>query len=109
MRLITDMKDAGSIPREFWDVPDLADIVLDDGTYVRDVIVFEGRAIGVILGGHTGVMLFGEIRALKGRYIRNFVNIKGAYTWPLIGGILRRNWAKDNADRLERPGWLPEL
>ena len=92
-----------------WDLTVIADVILDDGTYLDEVVCYNGRALGIDAGGWTGFLPFTECAETKGRRIVNFLEWKWRHRVPLIGRILRHRWARKNGVVPQRPGWVPIL
>jgi hypothetical protein len=92
-----------------WNSAELADIILDDGAYLDEVVCFGDNAMGVATGGHTGFMPFTDCREIKGRRVRAFLKWTSLHKVPLIGLRLRRHWARKMGVVPERPGWVPRF
>lgn len=92
---------------DLWDLTGIADVILDDGTYLDEVVCYDGRALGIDIGGHTGFLPFTECGETKGRRIVSFLEWKWRHKVPVIGRILRHRWARRHGAVPERPGWVP--
>jgi hypothetical protein len=88
---------------------ELADIILDDGTYLDEVLCIGENALGIVIGGHTGFLPFTDCDQVKGRQIRSFLKWSWRHTLPLVGRRLRQNWAQSMGVIPERPSWAPHI
>ncbi len=41
---------------DLWDLTRIADVILDDGSYLDEVVCYNGRALGMNVGGWTGAV-----------------------------------------------------
>jgi hypothetical protein len=85
------------------------DVVLDDGSLIREVVAFGDRAVGVIVGGHTGFIAFAAVPELASRQVREFLRLTRIHGLPFIGQWLRCRWAARIGASSARPSWIPKL
>jgi hypothetical protein len=85
------------------------DLVLDDNTFVPSVVALGDRALGVLVGGHTGFLPFADVPAIVSRRVREALPVSGAYASPLVGWWLRRRRATRAGASASRPSWIPAL
>ena len=83
----------------------LHDIVLDDGTWLPDTMVFEDRAFGLLIGGHTAFQFFRDVPQVTGRNITHDLRLRRRHWSLFFGWWLRKRWARRVGARLEYPTW----
>ena len=71
MKLVTDRKEFDALPEAKWEKARTVDLVLDDGSLLRDVREVGGKAFGMVVGGQTGVVAFPEVKELRDRSVRH--------------------------------------
>lgn len=69
------------------------DLVLDDNSFVPGVVALGDRALGVVVGGHTGFLAFADVPAVANRKVRHVLRVSGVYASPFLGRWLRRRRA----------------
>jgi len=109
MELVTRPEESQTLQREMPIPVPVFDIVLDNGSLLPNVAVVDDRAVGVIVGCHTGFIAFADVPELASRQVGHALRIAGAYSMPVIGAWLRRRWAARLGARPSRPSWIPPL
>jgi hypothetical protein len=109
MELVTRKDESERLERNLPVPVPAYDIVLDDGSLVPDVAVVGDRAVGVIVGGHTGFLSFADVPQIVSRQIRNTLRLTQVHKLPFIGPCLRRRWARKVGASLDHPAWIPKL
>jgi hypothetical protein len=82
---------------------------LDDGTLVPGAAVIEDRAVGIVVGGHTGFIAFADVPELASRRVRHTLRVAGIHVLPVIGSWLRHRWATRVGALPGQPSWIPQL
>ena len=104
MDLVTDKLESARLLEEVFRLKafplPVFDLILDDNSFVPDVVALGQRAVGVVVGGHTGFLSFADVPAVANRKVREALPVSGAYATPFVGSWLRRR-------RAERVGALP--
>src|SRR4051812_26297687 len=108
MELVTQSDEARELDHRLQDASRF-DLILDDGTYLPDSFVIEARAFGILVGGHTGIVLFAEIPSLAFRRVHQSLPLSRRYHFPFFGRWLRHRWASQAGARLTKPDWVPAL
>jgi hypothetical protein len=85
------------------------DLVLDDSSFVPGVVALGDRALGVLVGGHTGFLAFASVTAVANRRVRQAFQVSGIYASPFVGWWLRRRRAARVGAMPGRPSWMPTL
>jgi hypothetical protein len=109
MELVTRPDDSQTLQRDMATSVPVFDVVLDDGSLLPNVAVVEGRAVGVIAGGHSGFIAFADVPELASRQVVHKLRVAGAYSVPVLGAWLRRRWAVRLGASPSRPSWIPSL
>jgi hypothetical protein len=109
MELVTRKDESQRLERDLPMPVPVYDIVLDDGSLIPAVAVVGDRAVGVMVGGHTGFLSFADVPEIVSRRIRNALRLTQVYTLPFIGPRLRRRWARKVGASLDHPAWIPTL
>jgi hypothetical protein len=109
MEIVTHKDESDRLQRDMPKCIPVFDVVLDDGSLVRSVAVIDGRAVGAIVGGHTGFVAFAAVPELASRRVRDFLRLTSIHGLPFIGQWLRRRWAERVGASLIRPSWIPKL
>ena len=109
MELVTRPEESKALQRDMRQPVPMFDIVLDDGSRLPSVAVVNGRAVGIIVRGHTGFIAFSDVPVLASRRVAHALRISGAYLLPGIGAWLRRRWAARVGALPVRPSWIPQL
>lgn len=94
---------------DLWQTGELADIILDDGSYLDEVLCFGDYALGIMIGGHTGFLPFTDCEQIKGRRVTNFLKWGWSHAVPLVGRRLRYQWAQKMGVTPARPSWVPKI
>jgi hypothetical protein len=87
----------------------LHDIVLDDGTWLPNTLVFDDRALGLLIGGHTGFQFFRDVPQLVGRKVTHDLRLCRRHASLFFGWWLRRRWARRMGARLTYPDWRTHI
>jgi hypothetical protein len=85
------------------------DLVLDDGTYLADVLTFDGRAVGIAIGGQTGYISFSDVPQVCGHSVSHYLRLRRYHFWPFIGRRLRLRWAGRVGAEPRHPDWRPRI
>jgi hypothetical protein len=85
------------------------DLVLDDGTYLADALAFDGHAVGLAIGGHTGYLSFSDVSQVQGHSISHWMRHRRYHDWPFIGPWLRHRWARSIGVEPRHPDWRPKI
>ena len=85
------------------------DLVLDDGTYLADVLVFGDRAVGLAIGGHTGYLSFSDVPQVLGHSVSHWLRLRRYHSCPFIGFRLRHRWAQNIGIEPSHPNWRPKI
>jgi len=85
------------------------DLILDDNSFVPSVVALGDRALGVLVGGHTGFLPFADVPAVASRKVREALRVSGAYASPFFGWWLRRRRAGRAGALPGRPSWIPAI
>jgi hypothetical protein len=83
------------------------DLVLDDNSFVPQVVAVGQRAVEVVVDGHTGFLLFVDIPTVASRKVREALPISGVYAIPFVGSRLRRRRAERSGALPGHVSWLP--
>ncbi len=94
---------------DLWDLYELADIVLDDGIYLDEVLSVGDSALGIVIGGHTGFLAFSDCTEIRGRSIQHSLKWHWWHRTPVVGGALRHRWARRLGVVPARPAWVPRM
>lgn len=108
MQLVTCQDESERLQREMPSPVPLFDIVLDDSSLVPTVAVVADRALGVIVGGHTGLLPFSAVPQLHSRRVLHALRLAPLHRLPFIGRRLRR-WARRLGASPNPPVWIPKL
>ena len=92
-----------------WELDELADLILDDGTYLDEVMCIGDYAVAIYVGGYTGAVSFTDCKEIRGRQVRSFLKWKWRHRIPIIGRKLRQRWARKMGVIPERPSWVPKF
>jgi hypothetical protein len=111
MDLVTDQAEFKKLEGEALKLKPIPvfDLVLDDGSFVPGVVAVGERAIGVLVGGHTGFLSFADAPGVANRKVREALRVSGAYASPLVGWWLRRRRAARAGALPGRASWLPAI
>lgn len=109
MDLVIHKDEAEKLEREMRVPVPMFDVVLDDGSLVLGVAVVGDRAVGVIVGGHTGFLPFADVPQVASRRIRDALRLTRVHALPFIGNWLRRRWARRVGASLGQPAWIPKM
>lgn len=109
MELVTHSDESQKLQEQMGPRPTMFDVVLDDGSYLTDTAVVDDRAVGIVVGGHTGFIAFADVPSLASRRVHHALRLSGIYYLPFLGHRLRRRWAARAGVRLVRPSWVPRL
>ena len=109
MEIVTAIDESDRLQRGMPTCIPVFDVVLDDGSLVRSVAVIEGKAVGAIVGGHTGFLAFASVLELTSRRVRDFLRLTSVHGLPFIGRWLRHRWAERVGALPARPSWIPKL
>lgn len=109
MELVTDKDESERLERQMPRPVPVFDIVLDDGSLVPAVAVVADRALGVIVGGHTGFLPFSAVPQIRSRRVRDALRLTPIHRLPFIGRWLRRRWAQRVGASPNPPAWIPKL
>ena len=90
MEIVTNKDESDRLQRDMPNCVPVFDVVLDDGSLVPSVAVIDDRAIGAIVGGHTGFITFAAVPELASRRVRDFLRLTSIHGLPFIGQWLRR-------------------
>ena len=85
------------------------DLILDDNSFVPDVVALGQRALGVVVGGHTGLLAFADVPTVADRSVRQALQVSGFYASPVIGWWLRQRRAARAGAMASGPSWIPSL
>ena len=85
------------------------DLVLDDGSLVPAVLAGGDRALGIMVGGHTGFLPFADVPKVADRKVRHTLRVSGVYASLFIGWWLRRRWAAKVGASPARASWIPAI
>ena len=107
MELVTHKDESDRLQREMPVPAPVFDVVLDDGSLVQSVVVVNDRAIGVIVGGHTGFLPFAAVPELATRRVRDALRLTRCHRFPFIGSRIRHRWAQTRSASVARPSWMP--
>lgn len=109
MELVTNKDEAERLDREMPIRVPVFDIVLDDGSLIQAVAVIGDRALGIIVGGHTGFLSFAAVPQIHSRRVRDALRLTRIHGLPFIGRRLRRRWAARVGALPEQPAWIPNI
>jgi len=112
MDLVTDKGEFTKLEGEALKVKPVPvfDLVLDDNSFVPGVVALGGKALGVIVGGHTGFLAFADVPTVANRKVRQALRVSGLYASPIVGWWLRRRRAaRAGAVSSRRPAWIPAI
>jgi hypothetical protein len=110
LKLVTDKNESTSLASQIGSGGgDCFDLVLDDGSYLADALVFDGRAVGLIIGGQTGYISFSDVPQIRGHTISHSLRLRRYHSWPIIGRQLRHRWAQNLGVKLRHPDWRPKI
>ena len=87
----------------------LHDVVLDDGTWLPDTMVFDDRALGLLIGGQTAFQFIRDVPQLVGRIVAHELRLRRRHGLLLLGWWLRRRWARQVGARLDYPDWRARI
>ena len=85
------------------------DLILDDDTFVPGVVALDDRALGILVGGHTGLIAFADVPAVANRTVRRALRVSGIYKSPFFGWWLRRRRAERAGALAGSPSWIPTI
>jgi hypothetical protein len=109
MELVTDKDESERLEREMPIPVPAFDIVLDDGSLIRKVAVVGNRALGIIVGAHTGFLPFAAVPQIRSRRVRHALRLTRIHRLPFIGRRLRSRWAERVGASPEQPTWIPKI
>jgi len=109
MELVTDLDEFRKLNAELSTPAPVFDLVLDDRSFVPGAVAVGDKALGVIVGGHTGFLAFADVPEVGARRVRYVLRVSGIYAWPLVGWWLRRCRANRAGASRTRPSWIPAL
>ena len=111
MDLVIDQAEFKKLEREALKLKPMPvfDLVLDDNSFVPGVVALGDRALGVLVGGHTGFLSFADVPAVADRKVREALRVSGAYASTLVGWWLRRRRAAKAGALGGRASWLPAI
>jgi hypothetical protein len=113
MDLVTDKLGFAKLVGEVFRIKALPvpvfDLILDDNSFIPDVVALGQRALGVVVGGHTGFLAFADVPTVADRRVRQALRVSGVFASPVIGWWLRQRRAARAGAMAGRPSWIPSL
>jgi hypothetical protein len=110
MKIVTEQAESAHLEQQLnsshWT---LHDVVLDDGTWLPDTMVFNDMAFGLLIGGHTAFQFFRDVPQLVGRNVTHDLRLRRRHGSLLFGWWLRRRWARHVGARLDYPNWRARI